>query len=172
VDRSGHDVTKRAPDADAGGQESALPEAIENPQTLAEKIDFLFRKVRNPRGGEYSYKQAAQAIQDNGGEISSSYLWLLRNGERNNPTMKHLEALASFFGVPEAYFFDEKTATDVHEQLALLALVRDLGVRKVALRASGLSRGSLDVVTTMLEALRKNEGLPEETDLPGSDPRD
>jgi len=38
---------------------------------------------------------------------SGTYLWLLRTGQWDNPTMKHLIAIARFFGVPPTYFFPD-----------------------------------------------------------------
>ncbi|MGQ7297993.1 helix-turn-helix domain-containing protein [Quadrisphaera sp. KR29] len=133
-------------------------------RSLAEKVDHLFRTVRSSRG-EYTYEQVASEIRDAGGPtISAAYVWMLRNGKRDNPTMKHLEALASFFGVPAAYFFDDEVSAAVNEQLSLVAAMRDAGVRKVALRASGLSPESLGTIADMIERVRALEGLPEGTD--------
>lgn len=128
-------------------------------RTLAEKVDHLFSQVR-PVKGEYSYEHVASAIRDGGGPtISATYLWQLRKGLRDNPTLKHLEALSSFFGVPAAYFFDDEAAARVDAELSLLATIRDASVRKVALRASGLSPESLDTIADMIERVRKLEGL-------------
>ncbi|WP_369068771.1 XRE family transcriptional regulator [Kineococcus terrestris] len=128
---------------------------------MAAKVDHLFRTVR-PAKGEYSYEHVATAIREAGGPtISAAYLWMLRNGKRDNPTMRHLEALASFFGVPPGYFFDDALAARVDDQLALLATLRDVDVRRVALRASGLSSESLSTIAEMIERVRELEGLPE-----------
>ncbi len=128
---------------------------------LAAKVDHLFRTVR-PAKGEYSYEHVATAIREAGGPtISAAYLWMLRNGKRDNPTMRHLEALATFFGVPPGYFFDDALAARVDDQLALLATLRDVDVRRVALRASGLSSESLSTIAEMIERVRELEGLPE-----------
>lgn len=130
-------------------------------KTLAEKVDRLFSQVR-PSKGEYSYEHVASTIRAEGGPtISATYLWQLRKGLRDNPTMKHLEALSSFFGVPPAYFFDDEAAARIDAELSLLATIRDASVRKVALRASGLSPESLDTIAEMIERVRKLEGLPE-----------
>ncbi len=42
--------------------------------------------------------------------ISSTYVWQLRTGRRDNPTQKHLSALAAFFGVSPMYFFQQAEA--------------------------------------------------------------
>ena len=129
------------------------------PRALSDKIDHLFQVVR-PAKGEYTHEQVAKAIEERGGPtISASYLWQLRKGLRDNPTKKHLEALADFFGVPPAYFFDEAAAERIDAELDLLASMRDADVRHVALRASGLSTQTLKAITDMIERARQLEGL-------------
>jgi transcriptional regulator with XRE-family HTH domain len=92
--------------------------------TLADKINYLFATVR-PRGvgkREYSNEDVAVAIgRVSGVTISQSYIWQLRKGKKDNPTLKHLQALADFFGVPAAYFFDNEVADRVNVQLQALA---------------------------------------------------
>jgi len=133
-------------------------------RTLAEKIDHLFTVV-HPAKGEYTHEQVATAIQEAGGPtISATYLWQLRKGLRDNPTMKHLEALSGFFGVPPSYFFDEDTATVVDDELALLVALRDNDVRTLATRATGLSAATLKAVIDMIERARQLEGLDPASD--------
>jgi transcriptional regulator with XRE-family HTH domain len=133
-------------------------------RSLAEKLDHLFETV-HPARGEYTHQQVADAIEDAGGPtISATYLWQLRNGKRDNPTMRHLEALSGFFGVPPTYFFDDDTAERIDAELELLVSLRDASVRQLALRASGLSEDSLGALVDMVERVRKLEGLPDEAD--------
>src|SRR3712207_3697964 len=133
-------------------------------RTLAEKLDHLFRAI-HPRGrGEYSYQEVADGIRaQDGPTISATYVWQLRKGLRDNPTKKHLEALAEFFGVSPAYFFDDASAARIDAQLDLLAALRDRTVRQIALRALGLSPDSLSLLTEVIERVRALEGLPEDT---------
>lgn len=129
-------------------------------RSLAEKLDRLFRTVRPAGRGEYSFEEVSSAIRDRGGPtISASYIWQLRRGLKDNPTKKHLEALADFFGVPPSYFFDDEAAAKVDAQLELLAAFRDTSVRRMALRAAGLSAESLGAVAETIERLRQLEGL-------------
>ena len=129
-------------------------------KTLASRLAYLFQVVHPPGRGEYTYREVAAAIAAQGGPtISASYIWQLRVGEKDNPTKKHLEALAAFFKVPPAYFFDDAEAEKIDAQLALLEALRDAGVRSVALRAAGLSEQSLDVVRGVIERTRQLEGL-------------
>lgn len=129
---------------------------------LADKLDRLFRTVHPRDRGEYSFEEVAEAIRARGGPtISGTYLWQLRKGLRDNPTMKHLEVLADFFGVSPVYFFDDEAAPRIDAELDLLVALRDAPVRQIALRASGLSSESLAAITEMVERVRQLEGLPE-----------
>jgi transcriptional regulator with XRE-family HTH domain len=131
-------------------------------RTLAQKLDHLFRTVHPATHGEYSFEEVAGAIRARGGPtISATYLWQLRRGLRDNPTKKHLEALAQFFGVSPAYFFDDEAAARIDAELALLVALRDGSVRRIALRAAGLSPESLGAITEMVERVRQLEGLPD-----------
>jgi transcriptional regulator with XRE-family HTH domain len=136
-------------------------EADQRPRTLSDKLNHLFNTVHPPHRGPYSNDEVAAAICEKGGpSISGTYIWYLRKGERDNPTKKHLEALASFFGVPPAYFFDKDGAKAVDDQLALLAAIRAAGAEKVALRAVGLSPKNLKALAKMIGNVRRLEGLP------------
>jgi len=139
-----------------------MPDGDQSAPTLADKLDRLFEAVHPAGRGPYSNEEVAALIREQGGPtISATYIWLLRKGQRNNPTLKHLEALANFFGVPAAYFFDDETAAKVDAELALLNALKDLGVQRLALRAAGLSPRSLDSIAEMIERVRELEGLPQ-----------
>jgi transcriptional regulator with XRE-family HTH domain len=128
-------------------------------RTLAEKVDHLFRNVHRH---ECTYEEVAEAIRERGGPtISATYIWQLRKGIRDNPTKRHLEALAGFFGVPPAYFFDDSVSEQIDAELALLSALRDSSIRRMALRASGLSPKSLGALAEMIERVRELEGLPD-----------
>ncbi|HEX3782344.1 MAG TPA: helix-turn-helix transcriptional regulator [Pseudonocardiaceae bacterium] len=129
--------------------------------SLADRLDHLFRTVRQPGGAEYTHEEVATAIRDRGVMISHTYVWQLRKGLRENPTKRHLEALAEFFGVPATYFLDGDVE-HIDAQLELLSALRDGGVRSMALRAVGLSQRSLDAIRGMVEHARQIEGLPDE----------
>lgn len=136
-------------------------------RTLAQKINHLFHTIHPTGRGEYSNEEVATAIRTTGGPtISATYLWQLRKGIRDNPTKKHLEALADFFGVSPAYFFDEEAAARIDAELKLLVALREGTVRRIALRAFGLSPESLEKIAQMVEWVREFERIPE--DQPGS----
>jgi transcriptional regulator with XRE-family HTH domain len=129
-------------------------------ETFAEKLERLFRTVRPQGRDEFTPDEVSSAIAKRGGPtISSTYIYMLRRGQRDNPTKKHLEALADFFGVPPAYFFDDDTAARVNAELDLLVSLRDASVRDIALRATGLSSRSLATIREVVERVRQLEGL-------------
>src|SRR5829696_959495 len=126
------------------------------PMTLADKLDRLFKTVRPRDGGEFTFEEVAEGIRRRGGPtISATYVWQLRKGLRDNPTKKHLEALADFFGVSPAYFFDDEAAARIDAELRLLTALRDASVRQLAVRAFGLSPESLAAIADVVERVRQ-----------------
>ncbi|MFD8720399.1 helix-turn-helix domain-containing protein [Streptomyces sp. NPDC059629] len=133
-------------------------------RTLAQKLDHLF-ETATPKGQRApSHEDVATAINIAAGEraISGTYIWQLRTGRKTNPTMKHLEALARYFGVSPAYFLDNEQAQRIDEQLALLQALKESDVRNIALRAHGLSDSSRQTLAGVVSHLRKLEGLAED----------
>jgi transcriptional regulator with XRE-family HTH domain len=133
--------------------------------SLAERLNRLFATVHPADRGPYSNEEVARTIRDRGGEISRTYLAYLRSGERDNPTMQHLDALATFFGVPPSYFFDDDAAARVDTELEMLVALRDNDIRSLALRASDLSPKGIRAVTDIIERIRDIEGLPTDGDI-------
>lgn len=128
--------------------------------SFAERLDHLFRTVHPQGRGEYSYREVARGIEDHGGpRISASYIHALRSGAKDNPTMRAVEGLATFFGVPIAYFFDDSQAQRINDELELLTALRDAGVRQIALRAVGLPPEGLESIRQMVELARNVSGL-------------
>ena len=137
-----------------------MPAPEPEPTSLAAKIDKLFQVVRKPNREQYSHDEVARACREATGEsFSTTYLWQLRTGRRDNPTKRHLEALAQFFQVSPAYFFDDEQSAKIAEELELLGALRDAGVRNVALRAVTLSPAGLDTINDMIDAIARREAI-------------
>lgn len=144
--------------------------AEDEPSSLARKLNRLFETIHPAGRGEYSPEEVAKAILEGGdGSISPAYIYMLRKGQRDNPTKRHLELLAGFFGVTPSYFFDEEAAGRIEEELELLAAFRDGDIRRLAARASGLSPRSLDGILRMIDAAREVEGLHDNSGLTPED---
>ena len=106
-------------------------------------------------------KRSRNAVNAAGiAKISPSYLSQLRNGQKDNPSSRTIEALARFFKVGPAFFFDSDYARAIEADLAVLARLRDAGVRNIAARSFDLSPENLRALEAMTEALRASQGLP------------
>jgi transcriptional regulator with XRE-family HTH domain len=129
------------------------------PEPLAARVDKLFRTVRRPDGREYSHREVADAITAAGEPISHSYIGQLRAGDKDNPTLRHLRALARFFGVPVEYFTSDVVAAEVNRELDVLAALKELRVQTVALRQSVLpeAQRSLAQLSRIMDAIRELE---------------
>lgn len=140
---------------------------------LAQRLNHLFATVHPAGRGPYSNEEVASAIRAQGGDISKQYIAYLRKGDRENPRMHHLEALARFFGVHAAYFFDDDAAERADATLDQLRILREAGlteddlramdragVARIALCAVGLSSRGLEFAEDVIDRLRVMEGLP------------
>lgn len=75
---------------------------LTNDTTLAQKLDALIRQKEQALGGK---KLGVYALAEmSGGTITASYLWKLRMGTMNDPSLHILEALSRIFDVPICHF--------------------------------------------------------------------
>ena len=126
--------------------------------SIAERLDRLFRQLRAAGGPEPSYMAVAEAIRaQQGVPISHTYIWQLRTGKRDNPTVQHLTALATYFGVPVAYFLDDEQTERVDAQLDLLRTLRDAGVTELALRAADVSPRGRETISELIRKVWESE---------------
>ena len=129
--------------------------------TLAERIDHLFRTQPSPRGREYTYREVASGVSgQDGTTFSPAYLWQLRTGAKDNPTMRHLEALARFFQVSPSYFFDDELTEFPETEVRQLVASRNETLHQMAVTLLGLSDESPNAVLNLACRLRQLEGLP------------
>lgn len=135
-------------------------------RTLADKLNHLFVNKTPRNGQEYSNEQVAAAITAQGEvKISQSYIWQLRKAKKDNPTFKHLQALAGYFGVPASYFFDDEVTDRVDQQLATLKseqarlnkIAGSSEAQLMAMRAGELSPGRRRLVMELLDVVYREE---------------
>ncbi|MFE2183784.1 hypothetical protein [Streptomyces sp. NPDC059455] len=125
-------------------------------EQLGSLITALYPDERKRPG----YARLARLIREStGGTISATYLWELATGRKRNVTLEQLAVLAEFFGVPLEYFINDEVSRRVNTQLALAVALRDIRVRKLALRAEGLSSASLDALLAIVNEARRVENL-------------
>ena len=91
--------------------------------------------------------------------MSAPYLSQLRSGNRTNPSSTTMAALANFFRIKPAYFTDDEYYEKLDKELSWLLVMRDEGVRRIAMRASELSPESKEDVVHRVDELRRKEHL-------------
>jgi transcriptional regulator with XRE-family HTH domain len=152
-------------EAEAGEKSAAVL------RTLADKVNWLIDRAHPAGRGPYSNGEIAALITKTTGEdISYTTIWKLRNGQAQNPQKRLIEALAKTFGVPPAFFDDYDEQADLlHEQVELLALVRDARITSAQLRAIlELSPQARQAIISLAEATarddtRRHRAEPDET---------
>ncbi|WP_435175121.1 Secondary metabolite protein [Actinacidiphila sp. bgisy145] len=136
----------------------------QEPRSVADLLDRLFREVHPAGRGPYTYAEVAEGVRESTGfSLTASAIQQLRTGKNENPKMATIRALAAFFGVPPSYFFEEEVAARTLAEIDVVTAMRDADVRRVALRANGLSTGSLQMVAAVIDQARRLEGIPEDT---------
>lgn len=142
------------------------------PRTMAAKLEFLFDNVRRPGGQRWTLAEVSASASARSGEsLSVMYISNLRSGKQTNPSLRVMEQLADFFGVTPAYFLDELVQRRLDEQLDALVLLGNPQARRLAVRASALSRRTLEAFELMVETARDMEGVLEEPPPPGQPAR-
>ena len=134
---------------------------------VATRLTHLFNTVHPADRGPYNNPEVAKAINEKAGHqvLSATYLWQLRSGKRTDPTHSRLTAIADFFGVDVAYFYEDDAARRTDEQLRLAAALSNPLIRQMALSADGLSDETLHAIEAMIRSARRIEGFvePDET---------
>ncbi|MDX3192085.1 XRE family transcriptional regulator [Streptomyces sp. MN03-5084-2B] len=137
----------------------------ERGRDFADKLNHLFAVTKSPEGDEYSNDFAADSITVAGTKISGTYIWQLRKRKRDNPTIKHVEGLAKFFGVPVNYFFDDDVTDRVDQQLRELAAEQqrlkanagDQEAQRIAMRAGELTPDRRQLVMDLLDVVYRDQ---------------
>jgi transcriptional regulator with XRE-family HTH domain len=129
---------------------------------IADRLNKLFETVHPPGRGPYTLQEVINAVGADGVAMSIGYLSELRNGKRENPKIRQLEALAKFFRVEARYFFDDIYAEALDRDLATLVALRDAGVDRLARRAFDLPADAREQVADLVETLRRY-ALPEQS---------
>ncbi|MGG2460193.1 hypothetical protein ACO0M4_10285 [Streptomyces sp. RGM 3693] len=93
--------------------------------SFAERLDYLCRN--NPRG-PLSNPQVVRMLEERGlPSFSTTYMWQLRTGRADNPTKRHMDALATLFGVPQDYWSNRATASVVNSMINRLNEFKESG---------------------------------------------
>lgn len=129
-------------------------------RSLAEKVEWLIQHMWPAEAPppKTNAEVAAAITAVTGEELSSTAVWKLRTGRGDNPTLKTLTALARFFKVPVGFFGEGEEAETIGDHAELLAMLRDNGISRAALRTlGGLSSESRRMITDMIESAARME---------------
>lgn len=118
-------------------------------QTFAQKLDKLFKTITKPNGEEYTREEIEVGTNK---AITSSYIYRLRTGKSTNPTIDKLQAIADFFNIDPAYFFEEDDKEPTPDPNRLVA--------NIAFRASHMDMKAVEDMLQMIKALREAEEPP------------
>ena len=130
--------------------------------SFADRLNGLFETQRDPDGRAWSNVAVAKAMHAIGFPGAPGYLSQLRNGQRDNPTLAYVKAVATVFGVPATYFTDDQEQADrVSQEHAMVTAMQQSGIAGLALRATDLDEESLHSVEVIINTIRKLRGYPE-----------
>ena len=149
--------------------------------TFTGPLRALFQVVPDPAtGSPYTSPSAAREInarvarlppaQRAGRNISKTYVYDLVAGLRKNPRIGHLISLADLLRVPISALVDNSGPDPRWEaELRFAGALRSVGVRRLALRAVGLSAADVQALLDLMDHLRTLKGLPrvDDGDHPG-----
>lgn len=131
--------------------------------SFASRLSHLMTTVHPADRGPYSYREIAAGIQDLPGAMTATHVGQLATGKQPFPRIHYVQALASFFGVPAAYFFDESTASTVNAELERVLRWRDDAAAssdELSQRVAALPEADRDVISTMVAHLEQYEQQP------------
>jgi transcriptional regulator with XRE-family HTH domain len=134
-------------------------EVISMSTTFSARLNRLFDTVYPPGRGPHTSAEVIAALKSEGITMSAPYLSQLRSGNRTNPSSATMAALANFFRIKPAYFTDDDYYEKLDKELSWLLTMRDEGVRRIAIRASGLSAEAQQDLVHRVDELRRNEHL-------------
>ncbi|HEV7582697.1 MAG TPA: transcriptional regulator [Mycobacterium sp.] len=127
--------------------------------TFSARLNRLFDTVYPPGRGAHTSAEVIAALKAEGITMSAPYLSQLRSGNRTNPSSATMAALANFFRIKPAYFTDDEYYEKLDKELSWLAAVRDDNVRRIAVRAVGLSPQAQQDIVERVNELRRAERL-------------
>ncbi|APX31875.1 hypothetical protein BH708_03095 [Brachybacterium sp. P6-10-X1] len=138
--------------------EGSRPDSVPH---LAERLDLLFRTVPRSGGSSelHSSASVAEELQRENIRVTPNHIRALRTGRRANPSFRLLTGLAEIFQVPLDYFVDDSVSQEIQDSLEALVAMRDTGVQQIMMRAHGVSTESLGPVLSLLDQIRRMEGL-------------
>ncbi|MGH3826284.1 MAG: XRE family transcriptional regulator [Pseudonocardiaceae bacterium] len=131
--------------------------------SFGDRLAYLIETVHPPDRGPYSYREIAAGIAEHPGAMTAAHINQLVRGKQPHPRIHYVEALASFFGVPVNYFFDDEVTTRIDDQIAQVSAWRDQEARHIAERVVQLTPRDRNTVTNLIDSMRAYDEQPRAT---------
>lgn len=129
-------------------------------RSFGDKLAHLIKTVHPPDRGPYSYREIEAGLAGHPGAMTAAYINQLALGKQRHPRIHYVEALASFFGVPVTYFFDDDVTRQIDDQITKVSAWRDAEARHIAERVAALGPRDRHTVTTLIDSLRAYDEQP------------
>lgn len=105
-----------------------------------------------PDGKRWSDRALAKAAAELGHDLSPTYVRQLRTGQRANPSIDIVRALADVFGIPMSYFYNTDQGDEIDKALETLQAA---GADAILARGGG--RISAETLRRIADAVRPSD---------------
>lgn len=144
-----------------------MPDELGTPnvgdETFASRLRWLIDHVRPPDRGPYSYREIAVGTQGHSGAMTHGTIAKYLDGSRQDPRLRHAEALAAFFGVPVTYFSSSETAAQVQKQVTDVVAWQQTEVGQLAERVAALKPRDQAMISGLVDQLNAYVDRPRTT---------
>jgi len=103
----------------------------------------LFEETKRPDGKRWTLQYVADECVARGQSVTKAYILHLKAGQRTEPRLSLVEALADVFRVPVAYFTADYAGRVTSDLLPVLVAMHDPGVRRLLGRLDGADLAAL-----------------------------
>ena len=102
---------------------------------FAQRLTRLFEETRRPDGKRWTLQYVADECVARGQTVTKAYILHLKAGQRTEPRLSLVEALADVFRVPVTYFHADYAGRVTADLLPLLLAMHDPGLSRLLGRA-------------------------------------
>jgi transcriptional regulator with XRE-family HTH domain len=95
---------------------------------VGQRLEILMEQTRRPDGQRWTAGALADALKARGQDVSRQYLGAIITGERDEPRISLVEALADVFNVPVVYFTNDWLGAAFVQALPVILAMRDPNV--------------------------------------------
>lgn len=101
---------------------------------FAERLTRLFEETRRVDGKRWTLQHVADECVARGQNVTKQYILFLKSGQRGEPRLNLVEALADVFRVPVSYFTADASGRMSYALLPVLVAINDPHVKELLYR--------------------------------------